>query len=117
VSAEDIGEDALDDPEVLRLSGGLTMRESAHANANFPAQRLARTALVLKDGTRLEGAYMTPRWDWDAPPSEAELRAKFHALAGPVLGPSRTAQLEDALEALPDTGLAPLTAVLAQPIS
>lgn len=117
ISPADIADDALDDPEILRLSQSLEMHESDHANARFPAERLARVSLILTDGTRLDGDWMNPRWDHRAPPTEAELRAKYHALADPILGKTRAAGIEDALSGLAGGGLAPLTDLLFQPIS
>ena len=110
-------EPALNDPEILRLSTGMVMRESDEANAVFPGKRLARVILVLQDGTRLESGWMTPRWDATEPPTEAEITAKFHDLADPVLGPVRAAAIAAAVENLPETGLAPLTDQLFRPIS
>lgn len=116
VTPADVADDALDDPEVLRLSQSLSMRESDYANDNFPSDRLARTTLILKDGTRLEGRYVRPKWDYRDPPAEAELRAKYHALADPVLGVDRALAIEEALSKLSQTGLAPLTDQLFKPI-
>ncbi|MEM9551416.1 MAG: MmgE/PrpD family protein, partial [Pseudomonadota bacterium] len=117
VTPDDIAGDALDDPEVLRLSTGLVMVEDDHANTHFPSDRLARTTLVLRDGQRLVGDYTRPLWDHRAPPTEAELRAKYHALADPVLGRNRADAIEEALNALPRTGLAPLSDQLLAPIN
>ena len=117
IAPQDIADDALTDPEILRLSTSLTMSETDLANARFPQQRLARVTLVLTDGTRLRGNYLTPRWDHDAPPTEAELRAKFHALADPVLGGSRATAIEEALDDLASRSLSDLTRHLFQPIS
>lgn len=117
VTPADIADDALTDPEILRLSGSLRMIEDAACNASFPTERHARVALVLKNGTRLEGETMSPRWDHRDPPSEAELRDKYHALAVPVLGRDRADRIEAALHDLPGTGLAPLTDQLFRPIN
>ncbi len=117
ITPADIADDALDDPEILRLSESMVMTDCETANALFPARRVARVSLVLRDGTRLDGAETTPRWDHEAPPSEDELRRKFHDLADPVLGSGRAGAIEFALAALPETGLAPLTDLLFQPIS
>ena len=62
------------------------MFEADHANQNFPAKRLARVSLILRDGTRLDGDWNEPRWDHTAPPSEEELRQKYRKLAHPILG-------------------------------
>ena len=117
VTPADIADDALRDPEILRLSESLTMTESDEANAQFPQQRLARVCLHLRNGTRLDGPYMTPRWDADDPPSDTELRAKYHSLADPVLGSDRADAIETALHDLPNGAMQPLTELLFQPIS
>lgn len=117
IEPRDIADGSLDDPEILRLSEGLIMTESDYANDNFPAQRFARVAFILKNGTRLRGDYLTPRWDFTNPPTQAELRAKFHALADPVLGPARASAIEDALANLPGTKLNTLTDLLFQSIN
>ncbi|SMX36673.1 MmgE/PrpD family protein [Maliponia aquimaris] len=112
VRPEDIDGDALCDPEVLRLSEGLVMTEAAEANRVFPGTRLARVTLVLRDGQRLTGDWMTPRWDWQDPPSDVELVDKFHALADPVLGRDRASAIHAAIEGLEHTPLSDLTALL-----
>lgn len=117
VGAADIADEALDDPEIMRLSQSLTMSEDDAANAAFPGKRLARVRLHLFDGRVLQSGWHTPRWDATSPPSEAELRQKFHALADPLVGPSRAAAIEEAIRKLPQDGLAPLLDLIAQPIN
>ena len=116
VAPQDITDDALQDPEILRLSRSLTMCESDHANAAFPATRLARVRLILRSGDVLTSGWTQPRWDPDAPPTEAELRAKFHAFAAPVIGEDKAREVEAAIDTLRTQGLAPLRALLTQPI-
>ncbi|MDA7428705.1 MmgE/PrpD family protein [Primorskyibacter aestuariivivens] len=106
---------ALSDPEVLRLSDSLIMRETDEANAPFPATRLARVTLHLTDGREVKGEYRTPKWDAEAPPTEAELRAKYHALADPVLGTPRADEIEAAIDRLEDTPTADFFATLSAP--
>jgi len=117
VTAADISDDALQDPEILRLSRSMVMMESDRANAAFPQTRLARVRLVLHNGNILQGDWLEPRWDATAPPSEEELRAKFHALATPVAGGETTKRIEAAIHNLATDGLAPLVALICQPIS
>ena len=117
ITPNDLDGAALRDPEVLRLSQGLQMIEDAACNATFPTERHARVALILKDGRRVESDTMSPGWDHRAPPSEDELRQKFHALADPVLGRDRASRIEAALDGLEQTGMDPLTDVLFQPIN
>ena len=103
--------------EVLRLSLAITMSEDATANAAFPDKRLGRVTLKLTDGRELNSDHVIPKWDPLAPPTEAELRAKYHAQADPLLGQSRADAIESSLQTLPKTGLAPLYALLTDPIS
>ncbi|MFT7595569.1 MAG: 2-methylcitrate dehydratase PrpD [Paracoccaceae bacterium] len=117
ITPQDLDGPSLKDPEILRLSEGLVMAESDYANDNFPAARLAKVTLVLKDGTRAEGDYMSPAWAHTDPPSDAELRDKYHALADPVLGKSRAEAIETALANLATTPLSALTELLFQPIN
>ncbi|MEX0283539.1 MAG: MmgE/PrpD family protein [Paracoccaceae bacterium] len=117
IAPEDLDGASLSDPEILRLSQGLTMTEDDACNATFPAERHARVTLHLKDGRTLESGTMSPRWDHRVPPTEGELRAKYHALADPLLGADRAARIEDALENLDQTPLSALTDQLFQPVS
>ena len=117
VAPEHIADDALADPEVLRLSDGMVLHESDHANSAFPLRRYARVDLVLKDGRVLAGDWMEPRWDHTAPPTEAELRAKYRDLAGAALGQDRARRIEAAIDALPGGDFAPLADLICQPIN
>ena len=117
ITPADISDDALSDPEILRLSDSMIMREADKANAAFPNRRLARTTLVLKDGTKLQSDWHEPRWDATSPPSEAELRTKFRSLAVPAVGADRATAIENAIDRFETTSLAPLSQLLSQPIS
>ena len=108
-------DDALDDPRVLRLSEGLRMVESEHANAPFPLKRLARVRLHLHDGRVLESGWTEPRWDHDVPPTATELRAKFDALAAP-LGQARAGAIADVIDTLDSRPLSDLTDLLTAPV-
>ncbi|MDF1715504.1 MAG: MmgE/PrpD family protein [Antarcticimicrobium sp.] len=117
IRPEHLADEALTDPEVLRLSRGMILREADFPNAEFPLRRFARVTLALRDGREVQGGWVTPRWDHTDPPTEEELRAKFHDLADPVLGRDRARAIEDALSKLDKTGLAPLTDQLFAPIN
>lgn len=107
----------LQEPETLRLSSSMTFAESETANAAFPHRRLARVRLHLSSGKTLESDWHEPKWDATAPPSGAELRAKFHDLADPAVGPDRATEIEALVMALEDGPFEPLHALLAQPIN
>ena len=108
----DIGDAALSDPETLRLSCGLLMVEHDVANAQFPARRLARVALVLRSGETVQGDWVEPLWNPDAPPGDDALVAKFEDLATSVLGPARTAAIRDTVWTLEGRDIADLTTLL-----
>lgn len=116
VGPEHIADAALRDPEVMRLSRSLVMTEAPEANAAFPLKRLAKVRLVLTDGRVLDSGWMTPRWDWQTPPTGAELRAKYDALAAP-LGRPRADALAEVVATLQHRPLSDLRALLDQPIS
>ncbi len=96
----DITEAAFTDPEIRRLAEGMQVTESESYNQAFPARRIAHAVLVLQDGTRLQSAPTEARGDPEAMVSEAEMLAKFHACADPVLGAPRALALRQAAEAL-----------------
>ena len=117
VAPEHLVDEALTDPDVLRLSDAMEMFEADHANQNFPAKRLARVSLILQDGTRLDGDWNEPRWDHTAPPTEEELRQKYRKLAQPILGEDHADAIEQVLADLSIQPLKTLTDQLLRPIN
>ena len=117
ITADDLQGPALFDPEILRLSDALTMREDATANARFPAERLARATLQLRDGREISGDWHTPLWDAEHPPTEEELKTKFRDLTHPVIGEPRATALMTTVDRIETDGARPFIEALAQPIS
>jgi 2-methylcitrate dehydratase PrpD len=68
--------------------------ENAEYSRLFPAERWARVRIALRDGRVLESAPAQPRGDLASPLSDDELRAKYVALAEPVLGRARAERIE-----------------------
>lgn len=116
VGPADIDDDALTDPEIVRLSNALTMSEDAQANAAFPLTRLAKVTLSLRDGRELTSDWMQPRWDYTAPPTQAEIVAKFDRYTVGPLGETRAQSIRQAIDGLEETSTDALVALLAQPI-
>jgi 2-methylcitrate dehydratase PrpD len=112
----DIADDALDDPEIRRMSQLVRMTETDRANDVFPGTRLARVTLTLASGKSLTSDWHEPRWSHDAPPTGAELRAKYHDLADDILGPERAKRIEEAVDRLGNGPASDLFDLLAQPI-
>ncbi len=89
----------LNDPTILALVDRIVMTESDAANAAFPAERLAAMSLVMKDGSTRSCDLVSADGDPEAPLSDAEVDAKYRALAGATLAPA-------AVEAIRETALA-----------
>jgi len=79
-------------------------------------RRYARVSITLTSGHRHESDWFEPKWDHTAPPTEQELRRKFHALADPILGVQRAHRIEDAIERLEHSELSLLTNQILLPV-
>ena len=112
IAPDDLDNAALQDPEILRLSQATHMHESDMPNAEFPLRRFARVRLTLSDGNTHESDWFEPAWDHTAPPSPADIAAKYHALSDPILGAARAAAIEDSVMRLDKTQFDPLAALL-----
>jgi len=102
----------LSDPEVLRLSRNLVLREKPALQPLFPAKRIAEVTVVLRDGTRLESGPVEAHGSAEDPMTDAEVSGKFRAYAGPVIGADKAVELEALIEGIADveaiSGLADL---------
>lgn len=116
LDAVDITGDSLRNAEVLRLSRSLIMRENKTANAAFPLRRMARVVVVLTDGRQIGSDWHEPKWEHTEPPSAAQLRAKFHAYADPIIGKTRATAIERSVLDLEKQAASALLDLLAGPI-
>lgn len=96
----ELSSEMLRDPDVLRLSDLVVIREDAAHNAAFPGARIARVALELRDGRRVESSDTEASGDPHLALSEDQLRTKFHDYAEPVLGAERANSIESAVDSL-----------------
>ena len=116
ITPEDIADDALNAPQVRRLSKLIKMVEDPFANAEFPLKRFAKVTITLSNGQRVSSDWHQPKWDHTAPPSADELRDKFHRLTDPILGRDRANRIEDAVDALDHSELSLLTNQVLLPV-
>lgn len=70
----------LTDPTTLALMDKIVMREDDTFNARFPAERWARAIITLKDGQSFISSDTTAQGDWDNPPTDETLNAKYDDL-------------------------------------
>lgn len=95
----------LDDPEVMRLVGLVTLADDDAFTSAFPARQGARVEIETADGAVLSQTLADV-----VPATEAEIRARFRAAAGEALGADRAAAVEavvEELERAPSVGALP----------
>jgi 2-methylcitrate dehydratase PrpD len=100
VGAEEVDTVGLRDARVARLVAATSAGECAEFSDRFPAERWARVRITLNDGRVLVSEPSRDRGNPDNALSNEELRAKYRALATPVLGPERTSRIEQMVERL-----------------
>ena len=107
----DFAEAALADPDIRDLAARVSFRIDPDHEAAFPDLRPATTEIETRDGRRFTHVQKTRKGDPAEPLTGAELTAKFHALAAPVIGEQAARDLASAIEHLEDgtdlSGLAP----------
>lgn len=92
----------LDEPSVVRLASLAKLSHDDAFTAAFPGLQGAEVEVLLRDGTRV-----SRRMDDVTAATEAEIRARFRAAAGEVLGLRRADEIEaliDGCESLADAG-------------
>lgn len=116
LGAEEISQDSLKHPEVLRLSNSMKLIENDDYNAAFPAQRYAHVVIELNSGERLTSERHTARGDPEDHLTMAEINQKFHDFASPVIGQQRARSIEQIIMQMgDDTDLNDLLAALLPP--
>jgi 2-methylcitrate dehydratase PrpD len=76
----------LADPALRSLMERVEISVDPDLDAGFPGRRAARVSVALVDGRSESWLQPTRKGDPDAPLSDADLEAKFHELATPVIG-------------------------------
>ena len=88
------------DPDFVALRARVQVEEDPALTARYPIDKPGRVTVTLRDGRRATVARDSARGDFRSPYTEAEIRAKFRALAGRVLDPATVARAEAAVEAM-----------------
>ncbi len=89
---------ALQDPAIAALRYRVHVTEDPAMSAVAPRLRPARVSVTLTDGRQVTRAGDSYRGDFQRPFAEAEIRGKFHELAGVVLIPEGVSRVEDAVD-------------------
>jgi 2-methylcitrate dehydratase PrpD len=93
--------DGLHDPLISKLSAMVRIEEDEGCNNCFPARRLARATLKLKDGSILRSGLTEPKGDPEDKLSDDVIRSKFSGLTTPVLGTEQSELLYRTIQNLP----------------
>ncbi len=84
------------DAAIQSLAARVVVNEDPSLTAMLPGLRPARVRVTLADGSTHIAEVTTNRGDTEDPYTEAEIRAKFRELAGPVFGDDRARAIEEA---------------------
>jgi len=103
IGAEELVEEILHDPEILRISKATEIIDSDHYTRISTRQRWADVTLYLTDGRELQSEPNTPKGDPEDPLSDQGIHAKFHLLADPVIGEKRAAAIVDQVRQVDDS--------------
>ena len=83
------------DEDIRTLLATITTEPAAEYESAFPAKTYADVQIETVQGATFFSGRMEPRWEPpDDLPTDEQLQAKFHRLAGPVLGESRSGELQ-----------------------
>ncbi|WP_428030184.1 MmgE/PrpD family protein [Ancylobacter sp.] len=93
LGADEITGAGLRDPEVLDLSASIRLIEDPEICARFPAERFAVVSLATRDGRRFTSDWTQAEGGPANPLTNAEISAKYQALAG-QLGDNRRQAIE-----------------------
>jgi 2-methylcitrate dehydratase PrpD len=83
----------LADPALRALMDRIDVSVDPELDAAFPGKRAARVSIDWADGASHTWLQPTRKGDPDAPLTDADLDAKFHELANPVIGADRATAL------------------------
>jgi 2-methylcitrate dehydratase PrpD len=89
---------AVSNPAIAALRQRIHLAEDPAMTAMPPEQRPARVKVTLTDGRQATRQVQSHRGDYNQPYPPAEIRAKFHELAGEVLTSEGTHAVEAAVD-------------------
>jgi len=102
IGVDEVTQNGLSDQKIRAIVKSIIITETDEFNAVFPAHRIARAILKLKDGRVLVSAPTEAKGDPEDKISDAALWSKFYDLTVPVIGQDKATSLDKAIQALPD---------------
>ena len=95
VGVSELSQEALTDPDILRISRATNLIDDDEMTQISTDKRWAQVSLDLKDGQTIKSEARTPRGDADLPLSDLEISAKFQSLTDPVLSFAHANSIEE----------------------
>ena len=111
IGPEELTLQALQDPNIQRISLNVQLIDDPDLTALSVAKRWAAVTLITVDGRRFSAPPRTPRGDRDNSLTDAEISEKFHIFSDDLLGVARAEKIESlslAFDSLDPSGLAEL---------
>lgn len=95
VTVDEILPASFGDPLIKSLVARTAVAVDPHCEASYPARRLASVTVLTKDGQRYESGLREASGGPVPLPEQAEVVKKFRVFAHPVIGPARSARIEE----------------------
>jgi 2-methylcitrate dehydratase PrpD len=102
IGVDEVTQNGLSDQKTRAIAKSVVIIETDEFNAVFPAHRIARAILKLKDGRVLVSAPTEAKGDPEDKITDAVLWSKFYDITVPVIGQDKATSLDKAIQALPD---------------
>ena len=100
IGVEEVTQSGLSDPKIRAIAQSIVITETDEFNAVFPAHRIARAILKLKDGRVLTSDPTEAKGDPEDRVSDAVIKSKFYGLTAPIIGQDTAFSLEDTIQKL-----------------
>ena len=100
----DYTDENLRDPQILALARKVKVEIDKEADAEFPAKRVAKIAIKLKDGTTYRERVDYAKGQPENPLTQAELEGKFRGLASVVADKDRMEKIIQTVNGLEKLG-------------
>jgi 2-methylcitrate dehydratase PrpD len=104
IGVNEVTQSGLSDPKVRAIAQSISIIETDEFNATFPAFRIARAIVKLKDGRVLTSADTEAKGDPEDKVSDAVLWSKFNDISVPIIGTENASALMNCIHALPEGG-------------
>ncbi len=97
VTPNEVTEECFENQEIKRIADTMIITENNKFNQAFPARRISKVIINLRSGEKLISAETEALGDPENPTMSSEIQSKFYSYTAPVLGVTRTREVESAV--------------------